>query len=64
LDVKATYKFDLSTAKALAADAVEYAKFVKKDYCDTHERVINTKLCEYIDAIMVDVLVSYWRDFN
>lgn len=64
LEVKATYKFDLDTAKALAKDSVEYTKFVKKEYCDSHERVVNTKLCEYIDAIMVDVLVGYWRDFN
>lgn len=64
LEIKATYKFDLDTAKALAKDAVEYVKFVKKDYCDNHERVVNTKLCEYIDAILVDVLVSYWRDFD
>lgn len=64
LEIKATYKFDLNTAKALAQDSVEYVKFVKKDYCANHERVVNAKLCEYIDAIMVDVLVGYWRDFN
>lgn len=64
LEVKATYKFDLETAKALAKDAVEYAKFVKKDYCDTHERVTNTKTCEYMDALMVAILTSYWRDFE
>lgn len=64
LDIKATYKFDLDTAKALAADAVEYSKFVKKDYFNTHERVTNMALCDEMDSIMVSILTSYWRDMS
>lgn len=64
IEIKSTYKFDLDTAKALAKDAVEYAKFVKKDYCDTHERIVNTKISEEIDLVMVSILTSYWRDMS
>ena len=61
-EIKATYKFDLDTAKALAKDTVEYAKFVKKNYLETHEHVTNTKMSEEIDSIMVSILSRYWRD--
>lgn len=61
-EIKATYKFDLNTAKALAKDTVEYAKFVKKSYLENHEHVTNTKMSEEIDSIMVSILSRYWRD--
>lgn len=64
ISVKANYRYDLDQAKAIAGEAIDYVKAVKQNYCDTHERVTNTKLCEEMDCIMVDILTSYWRDFS
>lgn len=62
ISVKATYKYDLETAKVLASDAVEYVKFVKKEYMENHERVINEDTCEKMDRILVSILEGYWRN--
>ena len=61
ISVKATYRYDLDQAKAIAAEAVEYVKEVKQQYFDTHERVIHSGIYDKMDVILVEVLKSYWK---
>ena len=61
ISVKANYRYDLDQAKAIAAEAVEYVQTTKKDYLDTHERIVNSDTCYKMDAVLVEVLESYWK---
>lgn len=61
ISVKANYRYDLDQAKAIAAEAVEYVQTTKKDYLDSHERVVNSDTCDKMDAVLVEVLESYWK---
>ena len=61
ISVKASYRYDLDQAKAIAAEAVEYVQATKKAYLDSHERIVKSEVCEKMDAILVEVLEKYWK---
>jgi hypothetical protein len=60
VSVKATYKYDLDQAKAIAAEAVEYVKETKQQYLDSHERVIDIATLDKMDKILVNIIIEAW----
>lgn len=60
ISVKATYRYDLDTAKTIAKDTVDYVKKVKQDYLERAVRVIADSVCTKMDQIMVAILTKYW----
>jgi hypothetical protein len=60
ISVKANYRYDLDQAKAIASEAVDHVKETKQAYFDTHPQVINDKVSDHMDRILVDVLKESW----
>jgi len=62
ISVKANYRYDLDQAKAIAKEAVDYAKARKQAYIDTNERKVAEDTCNRMDCILVDILTKYWTE--
>ena len=60
VEVKATYKYDLSAAKRLADDTVLYVVHKKQQYINNVPRVIVEDTCAKMDKILVEVLKDSW----
>lgn len=54
IDIKATYKYSLEQARAIANSCEANVKEIKQKYMDTHEPIVNHKA----DIIMNDVLIN------
>ena len=61
ISVKATYRFSLDQAKAIAAESVSYVNAVKADYIKNNVRVTNMLTMSKMDQILVEILTSFWK---
>lgn len=60
ISIKATYRYSLDEAKALAKEAVDYVKAKKQSYLETMPRKVFNEVDDRMNNILVQVLTKAW----